>query len=705
MRSLALVSLFVSSSAFAGEVTIPLAEYEKKKAELIALQAAQMEASLGSGVVVGETIYTGKSDGKNLRLQLDLHAQLGDAKVFKTVPVIGAGAVILSAMHGRERITLIQEGSQWVWHTDVSGAVELTVDFVVPPRGPRGSIEYAFGVIQSPVTQLVGFFPYKGLSPRVNDAVTSKVTAVEGGTELQAVLQPTNEIHIVGFHEVKGDEESRAAKVYGETQNLVSLSEEGIELFSVVAFTILYAPEKRFRIELPAGYDIVSADGQGAFRYRVETIDHHPVLIGETAFGMHDRYEISLRLERALAPTDAKVLLPVPRLLDVERDTGFVAIEIPGKLSVENVEGDGLVGIDVRELPSMIVDNSVSPVVRAFRYADRRSPVWVSLARYPEATLASGGVDHLRASTTVTADGRAMTEARFTIRNNLQQYLAVKLADGAEVKSASIDGEPIKPSRDKFGSVLVPLVRSRNENGALVPFKLQLVYEERVSVMGAFGRSELELPKLDVPIASVLWRVFAPGGYETSTLITDHAPQTFVKNASWHRTGGWSEADEEEDPYDALEQGAGEDISDEHRAALRAGRASGAVPVRVSVPEAGQELSIQSYWVEADRPVVARFWYARTPYVLFVQLLWRAAIAIALLLVARRFWSRQWTLARARSIAVAQLDSMRQRAIAAKNLGVLRLAGIAARSFVVFVVAMWVLERALSLIDLLGRPL
>ncbi len=464
----------------------------------------------------------------------------------------------------------------------------------------------------------------------------------------------------------------------------------------------------------------------------------------------------SLRLKRTLAPGDQRVLLPVLRLLDVERDTGYVAMEITGKLSVEEVEGDGLVPIDVRELPGAIVENSVCPVVRAFRYADTRSPVWVTIARYPEATLASGGVDLLRANTVVTADGRAMTEARFSIRNNLRQYLAVALGDAVEVKSASIDGEPIKPSRDKNGRVLIPLVRSKSDGGDLVPFRVQIVYEERLPALGAAGKSDLSLPRLDAPIASLSWHVFAPGGYETSSLRTDHAPQVFVKNASWHRAMGYYQDDGDSDALEMMAQGLDNGISDEHRAALRAGRASGAVPVRVSVPEAGKELSIQSYWVEADRPVVASFWFARTPLVLLVQVLLTLAMAgcafVALRAAGVRRWPQAagglaaavvmpfggasigWALAiaclllalgngrtarligAARALGRSNLEAIEARlrtARAAVAEGIEsrffatagRFAWLGFRVFLLFVIGGWLVQRCLALLDLLGRPL
>src|SRR5207244_7684046 len=125
--------------------------------------------------------------------------------------------------------------------------------------------------------------------------------------------------------------------------------------------------------------------------------------------------------------------------------------------------------IDVRELPPQILVASVSPIVRAFRHSGGSVPAVVEVARHPEKALAAGGVGALRVTSVVTEDGRVMTDLAFTIRNSLQQYLAVDLESGAQVKSAVLDGDPIKPSRDAQGRVLVPLRRSKHGAFGLVP--------------------------------------------------------------------------------------------------------------------------------------------------------------------------------------------------------------------------------------------
>lgn len=587
-----------AAPAWADEVRIPLSEWSRSQDELTSLREANARRAREPAVIVGETLYEGRSDGRSLNLTLTLRAQLANSDQFKTLPVVGANAVIVSAKHGDKAIALSVQGGHWVWHTRARGPVELTVALVIPPRGPRGSIEYGFDVVESPVTTLSMWFPAADLSPQVAKAVSTEVTPKDGGTQMQAILRPTNAIHIVGFKDIDVDGTRAEAKLYAETLNLVSLGDDSVELFSVIDVTILYAPARKFRVELPTGFEVVSADGEGAFSYTVETIDHHPVLVGETAFGMRQHYEISLRLKRGLGPDEARVRVPVPRLLDVERNTGFVAVEIPGKLSIESVDGEDLVAIDVRELPGAMVESSVTPLVSAFRYAGKPKPSWLMLARYPEKALAAGGIDHVRATSVVTADGRMMSDLTFTIRNSFQQHLVLDLGDERTVKSAVLGGAPIKPSRDERGRTLLPLMRSRQGPNGLEPFTVQLVYEQRLDPLGGFGQRQLSLPRLEVPVSSMKWSLYIPGPYDTTSLSTAISPQDFVKNAGWHGRSIW--------------YGHSNDDGEVQGEAVGAG---GAMPVRLRLPRAGQRLSAEQFWIDTNEPIQISFAYARHGWV------------------------------------------------------------------------------------------
>ncbi|MDP2344902.1 MAG: hypothetical protein Q8O67_28410 [Deltaproteobacteria bacterium] len=630
--------------AHAQEVKVPLEQYERTQRRLDELLRAQARASIERPVIVGETRYRGKSDGRSLRLTLTLRAQLAASNAWKSVPVIGTDAIIVGASIAGQPVPLVAEGAYWAWHTRDQGTVEINVDMVIPPRGPRGSLEYSFHTVESPVTEVNCFFPAADLQPEVTGAQTFEITPVDGGIALQATLRPTSEIHVVGFHDVTEDDDGgvkRQAKLYGETESLVSLTDDDVDVFAVVKLTILYASQQRFRVQLPAGYEVVSADGEGAFQYTVakpEVPGGPTVLVGETAFPIKQRYEISLRLKRPLSASERSLALPVLKLLDVERDTGFVAVEIPGKLSVGSASGDGLLAIDVRELPPSLVESSVSPIVKAFRYAGQREEAKLELARYPEQALAAGGVDKVKATSVVTEDGRVMTDLAFTIRNNVQQYLSLALPEGALVRSAVLEGKPIKPSKDDAGRVLIPLVRSRAERsgGGLKPFHVQLVYESELPPLGALGVRSLTLPQLDVPVSSLSWGIYVPARYVTSGLIGAVGPEELVRNATFTHGRSANDDDDDEVAIDAneeeLDRGFAQntnslrgffDDGDAPPAPPAATRAledtTGAMPVRVQLPTTGMRLVTTRYWLDAQEPLTVSFRYAQIPVVLMLE--------------------------------------------------------------------------------------
>lgn len=642
--SAGVVAFFFAFAGHAQEVKIPLAEYEQSRAKMVALQRKEAQASIERPVVVGETRYAGKSDGRSLRLTLTLRAQLASSNAWKSVPVIGTDAIVVGATRGGQPVPLVADGAYWVWNTRDQGTVELNVDVVIPPRGPRGSLEYAFHSVESPVTEVNCFFPSADLDPQVSGALTNETTPKNGGIALAATLRPTAEIHMVGFHDIEqgAEKETRQAKLYSETESLVSLSDDVIDVFVVVKLTILYASQQRFRMQLPADYDVVSANGEGAFQYTVTD----GVLVGETAFPIKQNYEISLRLKRALAATEQTLSLPVLKMLDVERDTGTVAVEIPGKLSIAGASGAGLLPIDVRELPSSLVESSVSPIVKAFRYAGQRDEAKLQLARFPEKALAPGGIDNVKATSVVTEDGGVMTDLSFTIRNNVQQYLALKLPEGALVRSAVLEGKPIKPSKDDAGRVLVPLMRSRSGGGTLKPFHVQLVYESQLSALGSVGSRSLTLPVLEVPVSSLSWGIYVPSRYVTSGLKGAVEPEEFVRNATFTRGrvlgNAGEDAEEDDNGDDNGLAGFGGDsaelrdelgvvgnvFGDENAAVVPAVNgsaavedASGAMPVRVQLPTTGKRLLTTRYWLDAQEPLTVSFRYARIPVILLAEAL------------------------------------------------------------------------------------
>lgn len=579
-------------------VEVPLLRYELTRAR-IAEGQKEAARSYKTLVVLGESTYTGRAVSGGLELHLQLRATLMGPGFWKAVPLVGDEVVVVSARVGNTPISLTNQNGYQVWVTDAVGELTLDLDLLVPARGPRGSLEYDFLVARTPVTRFDCTFSDPGLEPKLDRTVRANTTVVGGATRLDAWLEPTSRVHLVGFKDM-GEDEARAAKVYVETLSLLSIEESSAELFTVLRYNILQAGTRKFDILVPPGFLVVSADGDGAFRYTPELTAEGTILHGETAFPIRDAYEISLRLSRTIEGGALEV--QPARALNVEREHGWIGMEVLGTVQIEEKSRKEALAVDVAQLPEELVGNAVSPVLQGWRYHSTGASVTLNATRLPEREPAAGSIDEVRATTTIAAEGRARTELSVTLRNRLRHSLSIRLPEGVQIRSCSLDGQTISPSKAENGLVMLPLKRSTGEQPA--PFTLQLVLDGETASMGLFGVPYLNLPAFGLPVSSLIWDVRVPAANRYTRLYGDIAAQGEAGEV-WG-----SEAD---------------------KTTLRYAR----------------------YWVAADRAVAVRFGYLRgwlrLPLALACAGLWVSAVGGA-----RRRWpGLVWRRATAIALALA----------------------------------------------------
>lgn len=615
-----------------GAVQLPLARYESLRSKLLTIskKAQRREAP---PVVLGAAQYQGEVTPGALKLKLRLQVTLGAPGEWKTVPLIGDQVVVVKASGSGRPLPLSVQNGYHVWVTQDSGEVSIEVELLVPPRGLRGSIEYDFLVPKTPLTDFACRFPVADLQPRLTSAMHAEVRSVAGNTELKAVLRPTARIHMVGFKDL-GETEERQAKLYAESLNLVSVDEDAIELFTVLRYNILYAGTKNFTLHLPKGMTLISADGEGAFHFDLEPDPEGDLLRGETAYPIRNSYEISLRLRRELDDDKRSFILPKPRPLGVEREYGYLGVEVPGKLKLEQGEVKEATPVDVRQLPAEMLESAVSPILRAYRYHKPEAEVQLSATRLPDIEPASGSIDSLRVFTVISAEGMQLSELRIRLRNRLRRSLSLRLPAGAEIRSTLLDGEPVKPSRDKDGALLLPLKRSTGDTH-LQAFDLRVVYEQQGPKMAWFGSRRLQLPALDLPVSSIHWDLWLPAKNRYGRLYAELPEQQYWGTGQWNSPSGHAQGGG--GPTGGAMFGV---FAAGNQAQMQAfepapeinggGSNQGAMPVRIKVPRSGKRLQYQRYWIEAEAKPWVSFRYLRGWLLYPVQLLLGVLCLLAL---------------------------------------------------------------------------
>lgn len=577
------------ASTAGGTVEVPLPRYEGVL-DRIEADDERASRSYTTLVVLGASTYSGRQTAGGLSLHLQIQATLRGEGHWKTVPLVGEEVAIVSARLGSTPLPFTSQSGYQVWVTDAVGEVTLDLDLFVPARGPRGSLEFDFLVPRTPVTRFDCSFPTEGLEPRLSRAVRAEVTSGGGNTALTAWLEPTSRIRLMGFKDL--GEEQGAAKIYAESLHLLSMDESTADLFTVVRYNILQAGNRVFDVLIPPGLTVVSADGEGAFRYTLgEATAEGTVLHGETAFPIRNSYEISLRLSRSLeGGSGAAFDLVPPRAMGVEREVGWLAVEVIGNLKLEEVERVEALAVDVAQLPAEMVESAVSPVLKGYRFHSSGAHVRLSATRLAEREPAAGSIDRVEATTVVAAEGRAFTDLQITLRNRLRHSLRLRLPEGVEVRSSLLDGEPVKPSKADDGALLFPLKRSRGGD-RLEAFTLQLVLEGALSPFRVTGLKTLELPSIELPVSSLVWKVSVPANNHYTRLYGDIAPQKWAGAVDWYTQGLM---DAGGDSFGGLVQDG-----------------SGALPVRIELPTAGKTMRYTRYWIGAEQPATVHFGHLR----------------------------------------------------------------------------------------------
>jgi hypothetical protein len=608
-------------------VEVPLKEYTDVRKRIKAINKKNARYQ-GPAVVLGSAQYEGAAIHGALRLKLKLQVTLGRPGKWKTVPLVGDDVVLVKAAVAKKSIPISRRSGFQVWVTRQTGEATVEVELLVPARGPRGSIEYDFMVARTPVTTFSCQFPVAGLEPRLDAAVRSDARPSKGGTLLTATLRPTTRIHLVGFRDL-GEAEGQKAKVYTESLNLLSVDEGALDLFTVIRYTILYAGTKEFLIQVPKGMTVVSADGEGAFRYLLETNDQGTLIKGETAFPIRNNYEISLRLHREIPKGGEPFDVPLPHCQGVEREHGWLGVEVPGKLLLKEVKRAEVLAVDVRQLPEEMVRSSVSPILRAYRYHTSQAQVQFTAERLPEKEPESASIDRVRAFTTVTDEGNVMTDMRITLRNRLRHSLTLAVPEGTQVLSTHLDGQKVKPSESEKGRILLPLKRSAGGD-TLQAFTLSVVLESKMPALGWFGYPDLRLPTVDLPVSSIAWTVYLPAKNLYTSLEGDIEPQVYTGRGSWHQPSyAYSyQPDAPPPPPPPPGMAAAGPVASAH---------TGAMPVRIKLPEHGRRLEYSRYWIEKDHPVKVSFFYVRGWMRIPAWMGLACILALGILLISIRF--------------------------------------------------------------------
>jgi hypothetical protein len=588
-----------------GWVVLPIREYETLHAKAYPVERAPegppVDATLTR--VDYDLLMDGSVASGSARLTIDV---LKDGWVRVPIP---PGLLVREARLGSDVISLIPApgpSGQLAAILSKKGRSVLTLDVAFTVSSASGEERLSLPVGASGVTRAAVALAQQDVEVKVTGGLPPEKPASHWVTYARGI-----EPLVFTWH--KKIEEHRVElplRMRGSLTQLFGLGEDSTALNAEVQIEVLQGAASQVKIAVPANVTINQVPGALVADWDVKN--------GELVVNFLDPVEhqatFTIGGETRLA-REGPLAMPLLQLLDAERESGGVAVEVLGAGEIKESKTKGLDPADAATLGPMVASRQ-SPSLAAFRPragADSHS-LEVRVARYTQQAMLTAIVEEARYLTLMTVDGKILVQARYAVRNNQRNFVKVALPAGASVWSASVGGKPVRPGESPDGALLIPLDKSRaGEEAPLVA--VEIVYLARGEEWSARGRATLALPVMDLPVSRTgvvlyhppLFRVSAdPGAFRTQP-IEQPASEILRGQATAARAEAQAQFPA---PQNAAERET-QALVDRYRARSGPGKSAETTPVNVSFPSLGPSLFLVSELTTESKAAVIELSYQK----------------------------------------------------------------------------------------------
>jgi hypothetical protein len=396
---------------------------------------------------------------------------------------------------------------------------------------------------------------------------------------------------------------------------LVSLGEDSTSIAVEVNLEVAQGSTQEAKIHLGDGISINQVSGASVADWQLQG--------GELIVKFLDAIEQTTPFVvngEVTLPRDGAIDIPVFHLLNTERETGGVAVEVLGAGEIKATKLQGLEEADSSDFGELVASR-VSPSMAVYRFQNGGSAVRalsVSVARYTQKAVLMANIEEARYRALLSSDGKSLVQARYAVRNNQRNFLKVTLPAGASLWSAALAGRPVRPGRAPDGSLLLPLEKARA--GDDVPeFAVELVYFEHGTNWEQKGRSPIPLPTLDLSISRTGLLVYYPPNFKVSAEAGIFRADNYAAPAAAALHPGLFAADIETAASSQKAQVAGQSSSeqdgrlpaDKFFRKSQGARARGILPIRVPFPSFGPSLFLVAELTSANQVPTAWVGYER----------------------------------------------------------------------------------------------
>ena len=463
-------------------------------------------APLGVAYMVTESLYTGSDiteDGADFTASFKMN--IFQRKGWKSIPLVPSNVAIKKASLPKGAHLYLADG-MYCMLTRQSGEIAVSVDYSILATEKDGTYLLTFVRVPSVSCTLKAGFPVEDLDVEVDGAQSIEITRTNGTTEVVAALPDSMPVKL-SWEQALPKIEEGPSKYYSGTKTLLSIHEGLVLGSATIDFTILHTPTRELKLNVPVGVSVLEVTGAQILDWRV-TDNMLSIQLEKEVIGP---YPLKVQYESPVDALADSVIIPVITGAGVVREKGDIGVVSLTNLEVKNSVVKGAHAIDVKDLPGEITGMTTQPMLLAYRYTSPDFEIALEINKHKDVGVLLTIIDNVRFTVMQTHDGKRITRAVYSVRNNGNQFLRMDLPEGAELWSASVAHRATQPARDESGRLLLPLARSQAA-GKLSSFPVELVYAETDSAPDerGYGKAKIEMPVCAEPVMHMMLTLYAP---------------------------------------------------------------------------------------------------------------------------------------------------------------------------------------------------
>jgi len=538
--------------------------------------------------IVTSSQYSGSLSDDAAAFKLAAKINILRKKGWKKVPILPV-TVALTKTELPQGVFLTVTGASYELLTEQSGPIDVSMEFSVAVKKSAGINQVGFKRVLPGSSVLELAIAREDVDVKVADSQSLVSKTANKQTQVIAAV-PSNAAVGVSWERALPKVAAAPTKLYAEVGTLVAVAEGLLLCQEVVNYNILHTAVRELNLQVPPAASVLTVHGPDLQDWRVDKEGKLQVILKAEAIGS---YALRITYEQASkAAAETPVILPV----GVERQRGYVGVVAVANVEIAAGEVDAATGIDVRQLPADIVSMTKQPILLAFRYLGKQFKIPLTIKRHAEVGILVTIVDNGVFTAMQLADGRRITKVIYSVRNNRNQFLRLKMPEGSEIWSVSVSGNTVSPAKDEAGNVLVPLVRSSTGAQELAAFPVEIVYVETPKAkVPERGRLHVELPVCAEPVVHAMYSYYAPaeGKYTVGWGASGFSgPLQVVEEFTSLATGPGRQIIR----VDAAKQARQMQKAFDARVDAQA-KAAGATPIRVRLPITGKLFKLEKILV------------------------------------------------------------------------------------------------------------